>query len=74
MTEWNGKERRAMSSEDHDILIGIKSDTKHIVDTISKHIGDDKIAFEKIDTKIGWLQKIVFMGLGALALLKVFVK
>lgn len=74
MTDWNGKERREMTSEDHDLLIGISGDVKHIVSKMNEHIIEDKVSFAKIRNEIGWLQKIIFMGLGAIAFLKWVIK
>ena len=71
---WPGKERRSMNCLDHDLLIEIKKDTEHLKNSLSKHIEvyEDKV--NSLDSKIAWLQKGAFMVLGALALIKVFLK
>lgn len=56
---------------DHDILIEIKNDVKHLVDKVSQHTDDDKTSFQKHNDAISFLQKVVWGGLGAVALLQV---
>lgn len=71
---FDGTERRQMNQLDHDLLIEIKNDTRHLVDTMIVHVAEDKAVFKSINDKIGWLQKGAFMVLGALVLLKLFIK
>lgn len=63
-----------MSQEERDLLIRIDANLTNMTTTMNAHILADVNAFNEINSKIGWLQKIVFMGLGALALLKIFYK
>lgn len=77
MKNLDGQERREaenMSQEERDLLIRIDANLTHLTSEMKAHIIADSNAFEKINSKIGWLQKIVFMGLGALAILKLIYK
>lgn len=47
---------------------------KHHRQDFKTHVSDDFKRFDRVDSKVGWLQKIIYMGLGALALLKIFLK
>ena len=76
---YDGQEKRV--NNDHDLLLEIKSDTKHLVETVSNlndavvsHTLDDKFNFKTINDKIGWLQKGAFMILGALVLVEFILK
>lgn len=46
---WDGKERRMSQTEDHDILIEIKNDVKHLVANFNSHVKEDKIYWDKIE-------------------------
>ena len=74
MDEWDGIDRRKMNQLDHDLLIEIKNDTRHLVTSMEAHILEDRGMFKAINDKIGWLQKGAFMVLGALAILKLLFK
>lgn len=53
-------------TEDHDILIEIKGDVKHLVNTLKDHIiSDDKVQKE-IKSNLDFHQKIVYGGIGIL--------
>ena len=73
---YDGQERRKgdMIQEERDLLIRIDTNLTNMTHTMDAHILTDASSFKEINNKIGWLQKIVFMGLGALALMKLFLK
>ena len=60
---WDGKERR-MPNDDHDVLIEIKTDVKHIVSSLERHIKDDDIIQKQIKNDLLFHQKIVYGGVG----------
>jgi len=74
VNEWDGKERRAMNTEDHDVMIEIRNDIKHLVSNVVGHVEDDKAAFKKINESITWLQKITYIGMGGILLLRFLIK
>lgn len=72
---WDGRtERRAMNIEDHDLLLEIKGDTKHLVDTMNSHILDDKVNFKKITDEQSWHSKILYSGLGIVLFIEFIAK
>lgn len=77
MSEWTGNERRKMSSEDHDVMIEIRNDVKHLVSGFNSHLADDKESFRQLTEGQEFLKKVVWscMGAGTLvALVLKFVK
>ena len=60
-------ERDRLISEMH-------SDVKHLVKNFDTHILDDKEAFKSIRGQLQWVNRIVFIGIGGLAVLKYFIK
>ena len=71
MSDWDGYERR--SNKDHDLLTRIDEKLGSLMDKVIIHLEDDKKAFKEITDKLQWGGGIVFMGLGAIALLKLFI-
>ncbi len=72
---WDGVERRMnQRNEDHDNIIEIKNDVKHLCKHVSDHVKDDKTAFTKIEKDINWIQKIVYGGLGIVAFIELAAK
>jgi len=62
-----------MNQEDHDLLTQIANDVKHLVKNFDKHIQEDKESFKSQGNDIKWNSKIIWMGLGALALIQFLV-
>ena len=69
---WDQKERR-VNSTDHDLLTKIDVNLSLHLETMKSHILDDKIAFKKVNDKIDWQNKVIYMAIGALALFKLFI-
>lgn len=63
-----------MNLEDHDLLTKIDQKLETLVDSVKAHLNDDKESFRKIDGQFAWVYKILYMGLGALAVIQLFVK
>lgn len=64
-------ERRKMNQEDHDLLIEIRSDTKHMKEWTIAHESNDNqrhidnlTKFDKIDNKVLWLQRLAWGIIG----------
>lgn len=74
MEKYDGHERRKMREEDHDLLTRVDTNLINYHALIQAHMLADEKSFKQIRSDVGWLQKITFMGLGALALLKIFLK
>lgn len=74
MNKWDGKERRNdfANQDERDRLIRIDTNLENLIKSVECHVVADAKAFEKSDNKIGWLQKITFMGLGIIAFIKYF--
>ncbi len=70
---WDGKDRRA-NPTDHDLLTEIHGDVKYIRKDFGEHKLEDTNRFKILNDKVDWTQKVLYMGLGALALLKLFLK
>lgn len=60
---YEGVERRNVN-RDHDILIEIKTDVKHIVEWSKTHDKNDNDRFLKLDKDNAWRDKIIYGGLG----------
>lgn len=60
---WDGLERRAQS--DHDILLEIKGDVKHLVSNFASHVVDDKDQWDKIESINVKIAKWSGIGTGA---------
>lgn len=56
-------------SEDHDMIIEIRNDVKHLVSSVGEHIKSDDIVQRDIKKDLQFHQKIVYMGAGILAFL-----
>lgn len=67
-----------MSQEDRDRFIRMDTTLEnlkeYLKDTLPTHIKDDKDAFEKHGDQIGWLQKMVYLGMGGLFMLNLVLK
>lgn len=59
---WDGNDRR-QPSNDHDILIRIEEKLESFVDTV-----------EELKKKVGWHDKIIYMGLGGTLLIQLILK
>jgi len=73
---WDGKERR-MTTNDHDLLINIANDCKHMKEWTVKHTFDDDIRhkdnlekFDKINENDKWQNKIIYGAIGAVLLIE----
>lgn len=63
-----------MRQDERDLLIKIDVNLSNLIENVRVHVVADAKAFEKAETKIGLLQKIVFMGLGAFGLLQIILR
>lgn len=52
------------------ILTEIHNDVKHLVKNFDAHVIEDKQLAEKLQKKLEWQSKILYMGLGAVALIE----
>jgi len=65
MPNWDGNERRShLDSRDHDTLIEIRNDVKHLVATVSQHTQDDLASFRKHEKDLDWVKKVMYTGFG----------
>ena len=71
---WDGKERRNVNQEDHDLLIEINEGVKHLVDKFNTHIQDDKDTFKTIKDKVANHDKVLWISMGVLITLQVILK
>lgn len=62
MSDWDGKERR-ISSEDHDLLTRIDVKLTNFIATL-----------EEVRKKVNWHDKVIYIGLGGLAVLEFILK
>ena len=75
MENWDGKERRhTMFDQDfYDKMIEMHANMKHMVEWSKKHDDKDDERFDKVNSDMSWTKKYIYMGLGGLAVLQVFV-
>ena len=62
-----------MSSEEHDILIRVDTNIKNLMSRIDKHVEDDAKFHEKIEVRVKMVERIVFLGLGGLAVIQFWI-
>ncbi len=76
MTKWDGIERRkgCMSGDDHDLLIKINQNIENLLTNFQTHCISDMSTFKESKARISNLERIVWMGLGALAVLNILLK
>ena len=81
MSEWDGRERRSGGGEDHDLLIEIANDLKHMINWSRDHDTLDTSRFlaqkqELNDQKkeINFHNKIVYGGLGIFLFVEFVIK
>lgn len=71
---WDGKERRIVSySLDPSTLVKITemhSDVHHLVENFKAHVVDDSKNLKALKDSIDMIQKIVWMGIGAVLLIQ----
>lgn len=63
-----------MNNEDHDLLIKINQNIENLLTNFNLHVQSDNVTFREIKARTINLERIVWMGLGALAILNVFLK
>ena len=74
MTDWDGKERRKVDNDLRDIIIESRNDLKHMVEWSKGHTREDNERFKTVNDKVTGIEKMVWMSVGGLALLSVFLK
>ena len=74
---YDGPERRGMNQDQINrdrLLTEVHQDVKHIVAWAKQHDEDDDTRFATVSTDISWGKKIIFMGIGALAIIELIVR
>jgi len=74
---WDGTEHRKgfrMELELRDKIIETHTDVRHIVDWAKAHDQSDNLKFEQANKRIGWIEKVAYMGIGGLALLNIVIR
>ena len=67
MSEWpDCGERRKMNQEDHDLLLNIANDTRHMREWTKTHESHDDERFKRQGEKIDFLTKSIYLGIGGL--------
>ena len=76
MPKWDNVERRKsfMNGEDHDLLIKINQNIDNLLSNFNVHVAQDSIDLKETKGRLGGLEKIVWMGMGALAVLNIILK
>ena len=75
--EWNGEERRNMERdwvERDRLLTEVHSDMRHLVEWAKTHDKSDNDRFLLVNTKVSWVEKIAYMGIGGLGILSIVLK
>lgn len=63
-----------MEGSDHDLLIAIHGDVKHLVESVAQHIQDDKEAFDKQDKFNEFSKKMFYGGIGVWFVITILLK
>lgn len=63
-----------MNLDERDMLIRIDENLIHLKEWSEGHEKKDDNRFQELRTQVGWMTKILFMGLGAFAVIKFFLK
>lgn len=63
-----------MTQEDHDLLIEIKSDVKHIREWTGVHDDKDDRRFAKVEKDLDFHRKIVYGGMGIVVFIEFIMK
>lgn len=71
---WDGNERRRSDGSMITMLARIEERLIAHTNKVEKHITEDEKQFGDINRDIGWLQKVVYMGLGGLVLVQVLLR
>ena len=73
---WDGIDRRKnyMNGEDHDLLIKINQNTENLLMNFQHHVIQDASDLKETKLRISGLERIVWMGMGALAVLNIILK
>lgn len=81
MSQWDGKERRKVSQTDHDVMIEIRSDVKHILEWNKSHKEDDDlkhsenlVKFDKIARNDDFQNKMIYGAMGVIAFVELIGK
>ena len=76
MKKWEGVDRRKsfINGDDHDLLIKISQNVENVLVNFESHVKQDAIDLKETKGRIGGLEKIVWMGMGGLAILTVILK
>lgn len=59
MNDWDGNNRR---TSDHDVLLKIDANLENFIKDFERHKKEDLEKFEKIDKRVGWVEKICYGG------------
>ena len=70
---WDGNERRKEVQSVVTLLARIEERLIAHTDKVEEHIKQDQNEFKDIKQSVGWLQKVVYMGLGGLVVVQVAV-
>ncbi len=80
MTTWDGNERRN-GNRDHDLLLTVSNDVKHMVEWTKSHTNldderhkDNLLKFDKIDNSVGFHSKVIYGVLGIVAFIDLISK
>lgn len=73
---WDGEERRSLDKDwvERDRLLSeVHANVGHLVDWAKTHDKEDKDRFGLANARISWLEKVVYLGIGGLAMLNILV-
>ena len=71
---WDGRERRKMNTDDHDLLIKIDANLSNHFEVMETHMLDDKVAFKKINEDMEWVKKVLYGGVGIIIFIELLAK
>ena len=63
-----------MNQDDHDIIIEIRNDLKHLMSFVKTHVEDDSTRFTRIDKKLEFQDKIIYGAVGVVVFIQFIIK
>ena len=77
MTNWDEKDRRSMNQDQIErdrLLTEVHANMLHIVDWTKRHEEYDNQRFLIANSRISWVEKITYIGIGGLGVLSIILK
>lgn len=71
---YDGSDRRKQNDKDHDLLLTINSKLNNFIDVFDGHAKFNQDVHDDHESRLRFLEKGYWVGIGALAILQIFLK